>query len=397
MIEFYSATLDTRINTMNSNTEIVHIMKNLTDPDGIPNFPCYIPFYLCRREHNINYILVTRECLQPDIKQTNNLPHVKFMKNTAMIIKEIINNKPDLLIIYHHFGSPLTSMLLIISKILHIKTIAQPDFNGYLAPRIHRSISKTIKDFMRVALIFSQILLFDKIVGATKYEIDSLSKIKKLSVCYYSIIPWGTNFDLCTYDKDNYILTVSKWWRDRKNLHSALKVVSEVLKEKELKLIIVGKFFKGKDNEFEMMYNESMTGEEYEAKIMGLIEDLGIKDHVEFTGVVSSEELQSLYRHARVYYMPTKFETFGGVFVEAMASGTPIVAMKNSAVQYVVQDGVTGFLRDTEEGQKEAILKLFSDEALYREMQANCLKAAERYKWDNVIKLWEDLIDELTE
>jgi len=78
-----------------------------------------------------------------------------------------------------------------------------------------------------------------------------------------------------------------------------------------------------------------------------------------------------------------------------MASGTPIVAMKNSAVQYVVKDGVTGFLRNDEEGQKEAILRLLTDEKLYKEMQKNCLKEAEKYKWENVIKKWESLIEGL--
>ena len=90
--------------------------------------------------------------------------------------------------------------------------------------------------------------------------------------------------------------------------------------------------------------------------------------------------------------MPSKLETFGVVFVEAMASGTPIVAMKNSAVQYVVKDGITGFLRNTEDGQKEAILRLLNDEELYRKMQENCLKEASKYCWSNIIEEWERVI-----
>jgi glycosyltransferase involved in cell wall biosynthesis len=377
--------------------KILHLMKTLSNSDGIPNFPTYVPYLLKNKNYNINDVLVTNQLIHPNIGNIDNPPAIKIVQNDLAVIRELVRMKPDILVIYAHFGSPLAFFLLSLSKIMGVVTIAETDYNEYGLPRIQRSFRKTIRDILRWLLIYVELLLVDTVVAATNYELNVISRVRKLPENKCAIIPWGTNFDIKSENKLNYILTASRWWRDRKNLHTALRVFSEVIKEKECNFIIVGKFLTGFDNEFESMYDKEMTGEEYEAKIMGLIEDLGIKDHVEFTGVVSSEELQSLYRHARVYYMPTKFETFGGVFVEAMASGTPIVAMKNSAVQYVVQDGVTGFLRDTEEGQKEALMKLFSDEALYREMQANCLKAAERYKWDNVIKLWEGLIDELTE
>jgi len=369
-------------------------MKTVADSNGIPNFPVSIPTYLDQSGYD-NYILLTNSFNLPAINEK--LPHTKCVPNTYDLVKEITSLSPDIIIVYHHFGSPLLIIVLLLSKLLGIKTIAQSDINEYAIPKWRPALIKNIREFLRWVLIISQLHLFDRIVGASKYEFEVISKIKHISNKKYHIIPWGHDFEIKTDKKDDSILSVSKWWSNRKNLHTLLNVSANVIQERQCKIIIVGKFGSGRDIEYEMMYNKTMTGEEYEAKIMRLIEDLDLKEHVKFTGVVSSEELQELYRRAKVYYMPTKFETFGGVFVEAMASGTPVVAMKNSAVQYVVEDGVTGFLRDTEEGQKEAILKLFSDENLYKKMQENCLREAERYKWENVIKNWKVLINELTE
>jgi len=311
------------------------------------------------------------------------------------VLKCIVKVKPDILLILHYFGSPLALLLIIVSKLLRIKSVIVTDFTEAGLPRIHRSPLKTIKDVLRYILFLSQLILVDAPVCFTEYEVDILSKIYPLIRRKCKIIPIGNNFDIRTSKKENYILTVSRWWSDRKNLHTILKVFSEVVKEKECKLVVVGKFIEGKyhipdENRWE-------TGEEYRQKIMKLIDELNLKNYVEFVGVKMGKELQELFRKARIFYLPSKNETFGMVFVEAMASGTPIVAMKNSAVQYVVKDGVTGFLRNDEEGQKEAILKLLTDERLYKEVQKNCLKEAEKYKWKSVIKKWERLIEELVE
>ena len=376
--------------------KIIHLMKDCANPNGIPNFPYFIPLLLEEKGY-YNYILLTRNPTLPKVKPRRDLPLIKHIPSKIKVIKEVISQRPDILIIYHHFGSPLAFVLLLISKILKCKTIAQPDFNEYGIPKRHKSIQRTIKDIFRWVLIVLQLILFDRIVCATEYEINVLSQIRRVSEDKYCIIPWGTEFEVKTSRKENYILTVSKWWRYRKNLHTILKVFSEVIKERPCKLVIVGKFFEGKDDEVERMYNTVMTGEEYKQEIMRMIKELNLKEYIEFTGVISEEEKKRLYKKAKIFYLPSKYETFGMVYVEAMASGTPIVAMKNSAVQYVVKDGVTGFLRNDEEGQKEAILRLLTDEKLYKEMQENCLKEAEKYRWENVIKKWERLIKELVE
>ena len=138
------------------------------------------------------------------------------------------------------------------------------------------------------------------------------------------------------------------------------------------------------------------TGEGYEGMIKKLLDELDLGDNVKFLDFVLDKEIQDLYKKAKIFYLPSKMETFGRVYAEAMASGTPIVAMKNSAVQYVVTEGMTGFLGNKEEVQKEAILKLLTDDEFYKKMQENCLKEAEKVRWESVIRGWKEVIEELT-
>ena len=327
---------------MNSKIKIAHIMTTFVDLNKAGYSLPYTIILALNKYIQINksnnILLFTRYPKQMEIlKYFTDDPHpdkIYFTPTVREIIKTLIKEKPQLLIIHHHFGNPVGVLILILSKILGIKTVVRPDFNEYGLPKIHKSPIKTIKDILRYILILASVILPDKLIFPTRYELEVLSKIKKIPKRKYMIIPFGIDWDIKTCKKEDYILTVSRWWRDRKNLHTILKVFSEVVKVKpDVKLIIIGEFLKGMDTEYEIMYGKKMTGEEYKQKIISLINKLNLRDHISFVGAKRGKELQELFRKAKIYYMPTKFETFGMVFVEAMASGTPIVAMKNSAVQ----------------------------------------------------------------
>lgn len=364
--------------------KIVHLIKDW-GAQGIPSYHIDLISLLIEKGYK-NFVLVCERHMCP----TKRLESLSFQINGKEVFKKLSHIKPDVLIIFHYFGSPFALLIMLVSKLLRIKIVTVTDFTETGLPKIHKSPLKTIRDGIRYILLSIQLCLVDAPVCFTEYEKKVLSKIISPRNKFY-IIPIGGNLEIGTSEKENYILTVSRWWSDRKNLHTILRVFSELIKEKNCRLIVVGKFHEG--SYYIPDENRRETGEEYKQKIMNLIGDLDLKRYVDFVGVKMGKELQELYRKAKIFYLPSKNETFGLVFVEAMASGTPIVAMKNSAVQYVVKDGVTGFLRNTKEEQKEAILKLLTDGKLYSEMQENCLKEAERYRWENVIIEWEKLIE----
>ncbi len=87
-------------------------------------------------------------------------------------------------------------------------------------------------------------------------------------------------------------------------------------------------------------------------------------ERVEFMGVVSDEELWAAYRDCSVFVAPSRFESFGLVYVEAMMASRPVVAVDLGAAQEVVLHGETGLLvapdADSLEG---AVCELLDDPA----------------------------------
>lgn len=71
---------------------------------------------------------------------------------------------------------------------------------------------------------------------------------------------------------------------------------------------------------------------------------------VEFLGELGDAEKDELLGSARALLFPVDWpEPFGLAMTEAMACGTPVLALRRGSVPEVVEDGVTGFVRDTEE------------------------------------------------
>lgn len=81
---------------------------------------------------------------------------------------------------------------------------------------------------------------------------------------------------------------------------------------------------------------------EREGALRELAADLGLGNAVTFTGF--RDDVPALMHAFDVFALPSKWEGFGVVFLEAMAAGTPVVASNVSAIPEVVADGETGYL-----------------------------------------------------
>jgi glycosyltransferase involved in cell wall biosynthesis len=91
----------------------------------------------------------------------------------------------------------------------------------------------------------------------------------------------------------------------------------------------------------------------YDHAIKRLIDSSSL---IEFVGEVNEQEKDELLGGAYAYLFPIDWpEPFGLTVVEAMATGTPVIASPVGSVPEIVVDGVTGFLRKTLHGMTEAV------------------------------------------
>ena len=111
-----------------------------------------------------------------------------------------------------------------------------------------------------------------------------------------------------------------------------------------------------------------------------------IPDLVMFLGSRDQETLSCYYSAAEVVVIPSRYESFGMVALEAMACGTPVIASRVGGLMYTVQDGVTGFLvpdRDPE-ALADKMGHILSEPELRDRLGRQALEATKRYVWGNI-------------
>ena len=82
----------------------------------------------------------------------------------------------------------------------------------------------------------------------------------------------------------------------------------------------------------------------HEADIRRRVDALGLRDRVRFVGAQPQETLRDYYLAADVTVLPSYYESFGMVALEAMACGSPVIGSRVGGLATTVRDGVTGFL-----------------------------------------------------
>lgn len=114
---------------------------------------------------------------------------------------------------------------------------------------------------------------------------------------------------------------------------------------------------------------------------------LGLGGSVEFLGELPDEaDVRRAYFEADVFCLPSLQEGFGIVFLEAMAAGLPIVAMKATAVPEVVPDGEAGLLVPPRDGEalSAALIRLLRDADLRARLGQAGRAHVRRYDWPGI-------------
>lgn len=140
----------------------------------------------------------------------------------------------------------------------------------------------------------------------------------------------------------------------RKNFESLIKAVSKL---DDIGLLIAG------------------DGPERE-NLQNLINSLGLKKRVKLLGQKSKKEVYEFMQSNPLFILPSVNETFGMVYLEAMAKGSVVVCSKNSGMAGFIKDGLNGFLTDPDPDSIAETIRRINSFKNIEEIMQNALNTA---------------------
>ncbi len=125
-----------------------------------------------------------------------------------------------------------------------------------------------------------------------------------------------------------------------------------------------------------------------------LISELRLTGYVHITGKVPNNKLTEYYHTHQVFLNTTDTESFGVAVMEAASCGIPVVTTSVGELPYLWQNGENAMLVDSfdEKDFADVVIQLFEDKMLYKKLKSNARQKAESFDWDDVKKLWKDLL-----
>lgn len=170
----------------------------------------------------------------------------------------------------------------------------------------------------------------------------------------------------------------------RKGIETLVRAVgqSKLRDTKKLKLVIGGGSRPGQSD-----------GKERD-RIEGIVAELGMSDMTIFPGRLSDDILPAYYAAADVCVVPSHYEPFGLVAIEAMASGTPVVASDVGGLQFTVVPEETGLLAPPQDDAAfaTAIDRILANPDWRNQLGAKArVRVEQKFSWDGVAHQLSDL------
>ncbi len=238
----------------------------------------------------------------------------------------------------------------------------------------------------------------DRLVAATPAEKDQLIRLYGAGPATISIVPPGVDVDRFKpmpmkaarqhlgVDANDWMILFVGRIEPLKGVDTLIRAMALLAHEcptwvSRLSLAIIG----GDPNTNENAEMERLKQMHAELKLGKLVVFLGAKDQ---------DTLQYYYNAAEAVVMPSHYESFGMVALEAMACGTPVIASDVGGLSYLVRDGITGF--HVPNGDHVALAstlaRLLQDDILRRKLGQQAWGWAQNYSWakvgDRVVKAY---------
>jgi D-inositol-3-phosphate glycosyltransferase len=235
----------------------------------------------------------------------------------------------------------------------------------------------------------------ERTVATSPQEKDHMRSLVS-SKGHIQIIPCGTDIQRfgaidrtqarleLGWNPDDKIIFYVGRFDPRKGIETLVRAVgcSQIRHDPQVKLIIGGGSRPGQSDGIER------------ERIEAMVDELGMRDITTFTGRISDELLSVYYTAADVCVVPSHYEPFGLVAIEAMACSTPVIASDVGGLQFTVVPEETGLLAPPKDevAFAEAIDRILSHPDWRNQLgQRARRRVEEKFSWDGVAHQLSDL------
>lgn len=118
------------------------------------------------------------------------------------------------------------------------------------------------------------------------------------------------------------------------------------------------------------------------------------KDFITYYGKLDKKEIKKMYSNMDIFIMPSKYETFGLVYVEAMSQGVPIIYTKGQGFDGYFDEGVVGFsvkYNDYNNIKK----RIFDIVDNYNNISKQCIIKSKSFLWKDISSRYREIYKEL--
>jgi D-inositol-3-phosphate glycosyltransferase len=133
------------------------------------------------------------------------------------------------------------------------------------------------------------------------------------------------------------------------------------------------------------------------ARLQSVRQELGMNELILFLGKRAQDSLPYYYSAADVLIMPSHYESFGMVALEAMACGTPVVASQVGGLAFLIQDGITGFVVPDGDPRElsDRLTRLLTEPDLRQRLGEQAAAYARQYAWEHIVDRLLDIYHDL--
>ena len=233
----------------------------------------------------------------------------------------------------------------------------------------------------------------DRLVAPTFYERSQLVRLYGAIPSKIEVIPCGVDLErFRPVDKlaarrrlgitDRRVVLFVGRMDPLKGLDILLQAVAKLEDRDGLRVLVVG---------------GSLNGDHALSRYQDQARALGIAGQVTFLGSLVQERLPSYYNAADVCVVPSYYESFSLVAVEALACGTPVIASRVGGLTGILRDGETGFLVPWRcpDPFSERLETLLGNDMLREHFGRAARKSVEKYAWQNVAVRIQEMYENL--